>query len=256
LNHYKWVTKIISGKIKNYFVFKFRAVYLPYLFNKLQISLHLPHLKLRQFQISLEKQQSNIVKSCIIHNHNTTRMTRNWFAVYTKPGRAKKVASILSRKGIKNYLPENNIVGINASNKKACKEPLFCSYVFVFMSECEISLLKDISGIVNFMYWLTKPAIISHEEIEAIKQLTSFYHNIKLEKTFVNMNDSVRIIDEPVISFKEKSASIKFQTLKIVLPSLGYIMIAERDKVNELVLKQDLVQAGSFPKKLTAFFSN
>jgi len=183
-------------------------------------------------------------------------MTRNWFAVYTKPERVKRVASILSRKGIKNYVPENNILGINSNNKKAYKEPLFCSYVFVYISECEMSLLKDISGIVNIMYWLAKPAIISNEEIEAIKQLTSFYHNIKLEKTSVNMTDSVRIIDEPVISFKEKSASIKFQTLKIVLPSLGYVMIAERDKVNELVLKQDLVQVGSFPRKLTAFFSN
>ncbi len=183
-------------------------------------------------------------------------MTRNWFAVYTRPERAKKVASILSKKGIKNYLPENNIIGINASNKKACKEPLFCSYVFVYMSECEISLLQNISGTVNIMYWLSKPAVISHEEIEAIRQLTSFYHNIKLEKIPVNMNDSVRIIDEPVISFKEKSASIKFQTLKIVLPSLGFVMIAERDHVNELVLKQELVQAGSFPRKLTAFFSN
>jgi len=183
-------------------------------------------------------------------------MRRNWFAVYTKTDRAKRVVTILSRRGIKNYFPENNIVGINANSKKVCKEPLFCSYVFVYISECEISLLQGISGIVNIMYWLAKPAIISHEEIEAIKQLTSFYHNIKLEKIPVNMNDSVRIIDEPVISFKEKSASIKFQTLKIVLPSLGYVMIAERDKVNELVLKQDLVQAGSFPKKLTAFFSN
>lgn len=183
-------------------------------------------------------------------------MTRNWFAVYTRPERAKKVASFLSRKGIKNYLPENNIVGSNVNSKKLFKEPLFCSIVFVYISECEISFLQDISGIVNIMYWLAKPAVISHEEIEAIKQLTSFYHNIRLEKTSVNTIDSVRIIDEPVISFKENSASIKFQTLKIVLPSLGYVMIAERDKMNELVLKQDLVQAGSFPKKLTAFLSN
>lgn len=183
-------------------------------------------------------------------------MNRNWFAVYTKPERAKKVASILNRKGIKNYLPENNIIGVNAKNKKASKEPLFCSYLFVYINECEISLLQGISGIVNMVYWLAKPVVISNGEIEAIKQLTSFYHNIRLEKTPVNMNDSVRIIDEPVISFKENSASIKFQTLKIVLPSLGYVMIAERDKVNELVLKQDTVQVGSFPGKLTAFFSN
>ena len=183
-------------------------------------------------------------------------MIRNWFAVYTQPQRAKKVASILTRKGIKNYFPENNLIGTNAHSKKPSKEGLFCSNVFVYINEAEMLLVKQISGVVNFMYWLSKPAIIQQEEIEAVKQLTSFYNNIKLEKSVVNMGDTVRIIDEPVISFKENSASIKFQTLKIVLPSLGYIMIAERDKVNEMVLKQDLVQAGSFPRKLNSFFSN
>jgi transcription antitermination factor NusG len=183
-------------------------------------------------------------------------MTRNWFAVYTRPQKAKKVASILSKKGIKTYFPENNVIGLNGNNKKICKEGLFCSYVFVYIAEPEMGIVKNISGVVNFMFWLSKPAIIKQEEIEAVKQLTSFYNNIKVEKTVVNMGDTVRIIDEPVISFKENSASIKFQTLKIVLPSLGYIMTAERDKVNELVLKQDLVQAGSFPRRLTSFFSN
>ena len=183
-------------------------------------------------------------------------MIRNWFAVYTQPQKAKKVASILTRKGIKNYFPENNLIGANRHSKKVCKEGLFCCNVFVYISEAEMLLVKQISGVVNFMYWLSKPAIIQQEEIEAVKQLTSFYNNIKLEKTVVNIGDTVRIIDEPVISFKENSASIKFQTLKIVLPSLGYILIAERDKVNEMVLKQDLVQAGSFPRKLNSFFSN
>ncbi|MBL0356561.1 MAG: hypothetical protein IPP72_06535 [Chitinophagaceae bacterium] len=32
-------------------------------------------------------------------------MTRNWYAVYTRPYKEKKVASILSRKGIENYCP-------------------------------------------------------------------------------------------------------------------------------------------------------
>jgi transcription antitermination factor NusG len=183
-------------------------------------------------------------------------MTRHWFAVYTHPHRVKKVISILTRKGIRNYFPENNIVGSNTKGKKVCKEGLFNSFIFIYISEVEMSLIRQISGVVNFMYWLSKPAIIQQEEIEAVKQLTSFYNNIKLEKSVVNIGDTVRIIDEPVISFKENSASIKFQTLKIILPSLGYIMIAERDKVNEMVLKTDLVQAGSFPRRLNSFFSN
>ncbi|MEP7106710.1 MAG: transcription termination/antitermination NusG family protein [Ferruginibacter sp.] len=183
-------------------------------------------------------------------------MKRNWYAVYTGPQREKKVASILTRKGIKNYFPVNKIVSLNTNNKKVTKEALFISYVFVYITESEIGLVKDIPGMVNFLYWMAKPAIIRQEEIEAVKQLTSAYHNIKLEKSVVNLNDFVRIIDEPVISFKANSASVRFQTLRIVLPSLGYTLIAERDKVNEETLKEELTQPGFFPKRLNSFFSN
>ena len=183
-------------------------------------------------------------------------MTRNWYAVYTRPQREKKVASILTKRGIKNYFPVNNIIGTNANNKKSAKEALICSYVFVYITENEITSVKSIPGVVNFLHWMAQPAIIRREEVEAVRQLTSVYHNIKLEKSVVNVNDTVRIIDEPVISFKENSASVMFQTLKIVLPSLGYTMIAERDKVNDEKLQQELSQAVFLPKKLNSFFSN
>lgn len=189
-------------------------------------------------------------------NQNTTGMKHNWYAVYTRPQREKKVASILTKKGIETYLPLNNLIGLNANNKKTCKEALFSSYIFVYITESEMQSVRNISGMVNFLYWKSKPAIIKVEEIEAVKQLTSAYHNIKLEKSAVNMFDTVRIIDEPVISFKENSASVKFQTLKIVLPSLGYTMIAERDNVTEEILHNELAQAGFFPKRLNSFFSN
>ena len=183
-------------------------------------------------------------------------MTRNWYAVYTRPERGKKIASSLTRKGIRNYFPESYIVSDNANKRKSYKEALFCSHVFVYISEIEMEFVKNIPGVVNFLYWHKKPSIINAEEIEAIKQLTSFYFNIRLEKSPVNLMDAVRVIDEPVITFKENSASIRFQTLKIVLPSLGFTMIAERNKVNELILQQELAQAGFNTKRENSFYSN
>lgn len=183
-------------------------------------------------------------------------MKRNWYAVYTRPQREKKVASILTKKGIRNYLPVNNIVGLNAGNKKPGKEILFSCYVFVYITEPEVGLVKNIPGMVNFLYWMAKPAVIQREEIEAVQQLTSGYHNIRVEKSVVNINDAIRIIDEPIISFKENSASVKFHTLKIVLPSLGYTMIAERDKVNDEALQSDLVESLFSSKKLNSYFTN
>lgn len=183
-------------------------------------------------------------------------MTRHWYAVYTLPQRERKVASLLTKRGIKNYFPVNKIVSLTPNIKKSSKEPLFSSYVFVYITESEIDLVKKIPGTINFLYWLSKPAIIKWEEIEAVKQLTSAYHNIKLEKSAVNVKDTIRVIDEPVISFNEISASVRFQTLKIVLPSLGFTMIAERDKVNHEELQKEISYTGFLPKRLNSFFSN
>jgi len=182
-------------------------------------------------------------------------MTRNWYAVYTLPQREKKVASLLTKKGIKTYYPVNEIVSLDRS-RRTCNEALFNSFVFVYITEAEMAAVKAVPGTVNFLHWLSKPAVINWEEIAAVKQLTSAYHNIKLERCAVNCNDAVRIIDEPLISFNETSASVKFQTLKIVLPSLGYTMVAEREKGNKEKMQKELVRSGFFPKRLNSFFSN
>jgi transcription termination/antitermination protein NusG len=182
-------------------------------------------------------------------------MKRNWYAVYTKPQQEKKVASILSKRGIQNYYPVNKVAGKSPSSKKMVMEPLFSSLVFVHSTETELLSLKKIPGVVNVIYWISKPAVIQNEEITAVQQFTSVYQNIKLEKCAVNITDMIRITDDPIISFKENAATIRFQTIKIKLPSLGYTMIAQREKViNERI--PEVTHPVSFIKQLDSFLSN
>jgi transcription antitermination factor NusG len=182
-------------------------------------------------------------------------MKRNWYAVYTRPQQEKKVASILSRKGIQNYYAVNKVSCKNPSSKKMVMEPLFNSLVFVHINEGEMVTLKRIPGVVNFIYWISKPAVIQNEEITAVQQFTSVYQNIRLEKCAVNVTDMVRVTDDPVISFKDNAATIRFQTLKIKLPSLGYTMIAEREKANNERIPEVTHPVSSI-KQLDSFLSN
>ncbi len=180
-------------------------------------------------------------------------MTQNWYAVYTKPLQEKKVASLLSKRGINNYYPVNNITRQHYHSRKSMMEPLFSSFVFVYTSESELLSIKKIPGVINFVYWMSKPAVIHDEEIDVLQQFTSVYQNIRLEKSTVNMVGMVRVVDDPIISFKENSATIRFQTLKIILPSLGYTMIAERNKVNEEAL-QMVSRSNLFNKHINSTF--
>ncbi len=182
-------------------------------------------------------------------------MTQNWYAVYTKPHQEKKVAHLLTKRGISNYYPVNRVCKVNPNSKKISNEPLFSSFVFVHIGENELVLLKKVPGVINFIYWKSKPAIIHEEEIDILQQFTAVYQNIKLEKSSVNMAGMVRLIDDPIISFKENAATIRFQTLKVMLPSIGFTMIAEREKVNEEPL-QMVSKNGLFNKNVNSFLSN
>ncbi len=55
----------------------------------------------------------------------------SWFAFYTKPRWEKKVAGLLSARGIINYCPLNKVVRQWSDRKKVVLEPVFKSYVFV-----------------------------------------------------------------------------------------------------------------------------
>ncbi len=182
-------------------------------------------------------------------------MFRSWYAVYTKPQKELKVSALLSRRGIENFCPVVNILRGKNGNRKTVSETLFSSIVFVHVSEAEILSLKNFSGIVNVFYWKSKPAVINKEEINALKKLIATYTNVKIEKVFVDHSSSFKMVDDPQISFHENMVSVKYETIKINLPSLGYRVIAQRAE-EENVTEQETRLLSSFPKRINAFFFN
>ena len=88
------------------------------------------------------------------------------------------------------------------------------------------------------VYWLGKPAVIRDVEIDMIQRFLGEYQNIKLEKTAVNLNDMVRIVSGPLVDHEGKVIEVKNKTVKIVLPSLGYMMSAEVETFKVEVINQ------------------
>ena len=159
-------------------------------------------------------------------------LTRKWYAVYTRPKWEKKVAELLTKKKIENYCPLNKVLRQWSDRKKIVEEPLFTSYVFVRLSEAEIWTVRTTDGILNMVYWLNKPAIIKDNEIEAIKSFLGEHGTISLEKARVNINDTVRVVSGPLMHREGSIIEVMHHTVKILLPSLGYNMIAEISKNN------------------------
>jgi transcription antitermination factor NusG len=152
---------------------------------------------------------------------------KQWYALYTRPRWEKKVADLLEKKKVEVYCPLNKVHRQWADRRKVVLEPLFSSYVFVYISEREHISIKETDGVINFVYWLNKPAIIRNEEIDTIKKFLSEYDHVSLEKTEVNLNDKVRIINGPLMMWEGNVVEIRTNTVKITLPSLGQTLVAE-----------------------------
>lgn len=164
---------------------------------------------------------------------------KNWYVVYTRPKWEKRVSQLLSGRNLVNYCPLNKVQKQWSDRKKIIMEPLFTSYVFVYASVSEHSIIRQTDGIINFVYWLGNPAIIRDEEIDTIRKFLSEYKLVKLEKLFVNINDNIRITSGPLMDIHGKVIEIKSRTVRVYLPTLGYQMVAEIDKSSIEILKSE-----------------
>src|SRR6185312_4902832 len=159
-------------------------------------------------------------------------MQKNWYIIYTKPKCEKKVASTFTKRKIDNYLPLNRRLINSITKRKLKDELLFNSYIFANLFEADISKIKRMEGVINFVYWKGVPAIVQANEIEAIKEFTSDHHDIKLEKTRIDVTGYVRVIDGPQYLMERNILTIKNKMIKVNIPSLGFTMIAEISSEN------------------------
>jgi transcription antitermination factor NusG len=176
---------------------------------------------------------------------------KHWIAVYTRPRWEKQVAKTLTSKKFENYCPLNKVIRQWSDRKKLVYEPLIKSYVFIRASAPEYSVIKQIDGILNLVYWLGKPAIIKDKEIETLKCFLNDYHNVQLEKIDVNINDEVKIIYGPLFSMEGKVIEVQCNHVKIILPSLGYSLVAQVSKLHIEKVKShrlDISSDNIYPK--------
>lgn len=160
-----------------------------------------------------------------------------WYAVYTRPKWEKKVSRQFQKKKIECYCPLNVSIKQWADRKKKVETPLFSSYVFVCASPSEHVPILRTEGVVNFVYWLGRPAVIKEQEIDAIKSFLKEHNDVKLEKYQVNISDKIRVLDGPLIYMEGNVLEVKAHSVKVYLPSIGCALVAEIRKTNVEVIQ-------------------
>ena len=115
---------------------------------------------------------------------------------------------------------------------KTVEEPLFKSYVFARVNEVEQNQVRMTAGVMNFVYWQGKPAIIPAREIETIRKFLNEYENITAEPLQLKEDGRVTIKQGLFMDHQAKIIKIEGNRVKVVIESIGYSLIASVDKKN------------------------
>jgi transcription antitermination factor NusG len=92
------------------------------------------------------------------------------------------------------------------------------------------------SGVINFVYWNKKPAIVKEKEIQTIKRFLDEHENIEVYAREIKLNDRVRITSGSLMDQEGKVVDVRRKIAKVVIDSLGYILVAyiERSKLTSV----------------------
>ena len=102
-----------------------------------------------------------------------------WYAIYTRPRWEKKVNHLLLQKGVESYCPLNKVRRKWSDRIKIIEEPLFKSYVFVKVAESDRTEIRMTDGVINFVYWNGKPAVMV-KFLQLLKSHVAITHARKL----------------------------------------------------------------------------
>lgn len=150
---------------------------------------------------------------------------KNWYVVYTRPRWEKKVASLLEERQIEHYCPLNTVVKQWSDRKKKVEEPLFKGYVFVCVDDARKWDVTQVPGIINYVHWLGKPAVVHEEEIHTIRKFLKEFDQVTVEKCPA-VNDTVVITRGVMMQYKGIVLEVTGKKAKVFINSLGLVITA------------------------------
>lgn len=150
-----------------------------------------------------------------------------WYVLYTKPRNEKKVAQLLSGKGIEVYCPVKEEIRQWSDRKKKVLEPVFTSYIFVFLNDYKEEHLPVLTtpGSVRFLWWNKKPGVVQDKEIQAIKDFLSNYKNAEISKE-VNKGQVVTISEGPLKDASGTVLQVKGNKVYLLIKTLSISLVA------------------------------
>jgi transcription antitermination factor NusG len=149
--------------------------------------------------------------------------------VYTRPRWEKKIALLLDNRGIENYLPLNKVLKQWSDRKKMVQEPLFKGYLFIKIAEIEKWDVKLVDGILNYVHWLGKPAVVKESDIENIKKFLQEFDNVQVVDKSLQKGDEVIVQQGIMMNYKGIILEVLHNKAIVNIDSMGIKLNATFD---------------------------
>lgn len=150
----------------------------------------------------------------------------NWMAIYCKSRNEKKVVQRLSDKGFEAYCPMQTRKKQWSDRIKTVTEPIISSYVFVRCTEAQrIDVLQD-PAILNFVFYLGKPAIIRDSEMDKLKYIMGEQKNSLGDIQLRNFKagDKVRLLKQGFNELEGVLQKVEKHKVSVLIESIGLVI--------------------------------
>ncbi len=161
-----------------------------------------------------------------------SKQSNKWHVLYTKPRTEKKVAERLSANGFTIYCPLIRTLRQWRDRKKKVQLPMFPSYIFALTNERERQALIQDPGVLNFVYWLGKPAIVRDKEMEAIKKIAVSGDEVCVEGFKPEKGQFVTIPSGPFKGLTGRVDKLDSRKVVVFVEQLGCV-VSFRYKIDE-----------------------
>lgn len=151
-----------------------------------------------------------------------------WFPVYTLPRSEKKTFTTLKAKGFEVYLPLRKTLKQWSDRKKWVEEPLFPSYIFVYINAAEYDKILHVQGVVRFIYFSGKAAIVPLKQMNLLKNYLEGHSNPEIALEALAKGQRVKIISGKFTGMEAELVSYKKQQRLILrMEALGQSLLLD-----------------------------
>lgn len=127
-----------------------------------------------------------------------------WNVLYVSSRQEKKIQATLTEKGIEAYVPLKKVLSQWSDRKKWVTYPLIKGYVFVKATELKKDIILQTAGVVSFVRYNNKAAVVRQAEIDTLKEIEKLGYQIESTTEEFSVGDDLLIAQGPLKNLQVK----------------------------------------------------